>query len=143
MAKASEQEAAAKEFEKMAVDCAREAGEQGGAEAATELALAAVEEFVMVEVDKAATEAGSAKGNEVFGEFGATVGVEAGLVAGRKVALEIAKKLVAEVAAAEGKIVGGAAGEKAGLAEAARLDLKAMSKEKVASLRSIFTEAGF
>ena len=41
------------------------------------------------EVDKVAGEAGAARGEETFGEFGAAVGREAGITAGRKVAIQV------------------------------------------------------
>ena len=50
--------------------------------------------YRLLGVDKAAKEAGAAKGQEIFGDFGATIGAESGLLAGRRAALEMAKKMV-------------------------------------------------
>merc|ERR1740122_795868 len=85
MSKASGDEAAAKEVEAMAVECAKEAAGTSGVEAAVEAAIAGLEDFLGVDVDKVAEEAGGAKGKEVFAEFGEQIGKEAGLSVGRKV----------------------------------------------------------
>merc|ERR1719436_1352826 len=122
----------------MAVACSREAGEKAGQEAVLEACMAAVEDYIKVEVDKASEEAGAAKGQEVFGDFGAAIGKESGLIAGRKAALEMAKKMVAEIAVSAGSQVGSQAGEQAGTAEAAKYDFKDTSKD----CRGLFMEIG-
>merc|ERR1712106_842951 len=107
-----------------------------------ESALASIDEFIMVEVEKIAKEAGAAKGKEEFGEFGEQIGMEAGITAGKNVALEVARKLVMEIASSEGRSVGSLAGEKAGIEEIPKQNLKGMTKEQVSALRVLFAEVG-
>jgi len=142
MAKASGQEAQAKELEEMAIKCAKESGRKAGEEAAIKTALESLEEFMKIEVDKVSEEAGATKGRQIFGDFGAKVGVESGLIAGRHAALEMARKLVLEIAAEEGRASGAILGESVALKEASKQNMKGMSKEKVAELRNMFSQIG-
>jgi len=142
MAKASGQEAQAKELENMAINCAVEAGSKIGEEMALKAALDSLEDFIRLEVDKTCEEAGALKGRQIFGDFGEKVGIEAGLIAGRKAALEKAKILVLEIGGDEGRQAGGLAGEKVGKDMVTQQNFKMIRKEKTTELRNLFTETG-
>merc|ERR1711892_1656611 len=119
-----------------------EAGKITGEEVALKTALESLEEFIKIEVDKACEEAAAAKGQQIFGDFGAKVGVESGLIAGRKAALEKARHMVLELGAEEGRQAGAVAAEKIGQEMVSKQNMKEIRKEKVSELRTLFTESG-
>ena len=142
MAKAEGEEAQAKEMEKIAVGCASQAAKVTGEAECLRATEEELEAFIMENVDKICEEAGTVKGREVFGDFGAAVGAESGVTAGRKTAFDLALGMVREVAREEGRLAGLAEVEVVSKEELAKENLQGLSKEKVSQLRQKFTELG-
>ena len=110
IAKASEEAAEAQSIQAMVIAGAEEAGELAAIEAAKEAADQAAEEAFLDDIVKICEEEGRAKGTEIFGEFGATVGIEAALLYGKKAGIAKVKEMVVahaiEMGKAEGKVAG-------------------------------------
>merc|ERR1711963_700850 len=108
----------AREFCKMAVKIAEDAGGKAGAEA------------------------GELEGMEKGGEEGAKVGAIAGAKAGRKFGLTVGKEAGIKAGQSFGKLAGREAGAKIGLTEAMKMFKIGISKEKVMSLKQHFVTIG-
>ena len=142
MAKAEGDEAQAQEMEKMAVGCAVEAAKVAGEESCYKAVQEELEQFIIDNVDKVSEEAGAARGQQVFGDFGAQIGVESGLAAGRKAAFDKAMEWVKEMAKEEGKNAAVKEAESVSQQKISSENLKALSKEKIAQLKQKYTEIG-
>ena len=101
-----------------------------GEAAAKEVAEEAAVEALLGDIVKMCEEEGGRVGNEVYGEFGASVGKEAAVTAGTKAARIKIRQLIEVVAADMGRASGGEAGEAAGKEELGKTDLKAFTKDK-------------
>ena len=101
-----------------------------GEAAAKEVAEEAAVEALIGDIVKMCEEEGTKVGNEVYGEFGGSIGKEAAVTAGTKAARIKIRQLIEVVAADMGKASGGEAGEAAGKEELGKTDLKAFTKDK-------------
>jgi len=132
----------AREFQKLAMKIAEDAGGVAGEETGEEEGAAFGEQEGGAAGERVGKESGSKAGMEIAGEDGArvggTAGAKAGLKFGQKVGREAGLKVGAEVGRNEGKI----AGREAGAAEALKLFTIGITKERVAVLKKIFQEVG-
>ena len=94
----------------MVIAGAEEAGEQAAIETAKETADQAAEEAFLDDIVKICEEEGRDKGSEIFGDFGATVGIEAALLYGKKAGIAKVKEMVIAHAIELGKAAGKEAG---------------------------------
>ena len=104
MAKAEGEEAQAQEMEKILVGCCSQAASNAGETEACRATEEQLEAFILENFDKICQEAGAAKGREIFGDFGAQVGVESGLIAGRKAVFDLAMGKIKDIIQEEGKL---------------------------------------
>ena len=104
MAKAEGEEAQAQEMEKILVGCATQAATNSAETEASKATEEQLEAFILENFDKICEEAGELKGREIFGDFGAQVGVESGLIAGRKAVFDLAMGKIKEIIKEEGKL---------------------------------------
>ena len=104
MAKAEGDEAQAKEMEKILVGCCSQAASHEGETEACKATEEQLEVFILENFDKICEEAGALKGREIFGDFGAQVGVESGLIAGRKAVFDLAMGKIKENLKEDGKL---------------------------------------
>ena len=104
MAKAEGEEAQAQEMEKILIGCCSQAASSSGESEACKATEEQLEAFIMENFDQICQEAGELKGREIFGDFGAQVGVESGLIAGRKAVFDLAMGQIKEIIKEEGKL---------------------------------------
>jgi len=132
----------AREFQKLAMKIAEDAGGVSGEETGEEEGAISGEQEGGAAGERVGRDSGSKAGMEIAGEDGARVGgaagAKAGLKFGQKVGREAGLKVGAEVGRNEGKL----AGREAGAAEALKLFTIGITKERVAVLKKIFQEVG-
>ena len=104
MAKAEGEEAQAQEMEKILVGCCSQAASNAGETEACKATEEQLEGFIIENFDKICGEAGALKGSEIFGDFGAQVGLESGLIAGRKAVFDLAMGKIKDIIQEEGKL---------------------------------------
>merc|ERR1711963_929248 len=132
----------AREFCKMAVKIAEDAGGKAGAEAGELEGMEKGEEEGGNVGEQVGKEAGEKSGMEVGGEEGAKVGSIAGAKAGRKFGLTVGKAAGIKAGQSFGKTAGREAGAKIGLSEAMKMFKIGISKERVMSLKQHFVTVG-
>merc|ERR1712213_275638 len=132
----------AREFCKMAVKIAEDAGGKAGAEAGELEGMEKGEEEGGNVGERVGKEAGEKSGKEVGGEEGAKVGAIAGAKAGRKFGLTVGREAGIKAGQSFGKLAGREAGAKIGLSEAMKMFKIGISKEKVMSLKQHFVTVG-
>ena len=132
----------AREFHKMSIRIAEEAGAKTGAMLGEEIGEVAGEEAGGIIGEKVGREAGQKAAVELAGPAGAKPGAEAGAKAGKRFGLKIGRETGARVGLEFGESLGRTAGGKAGAEEALKAFKIGISKEKVAALKRLFAEVG-
>jgi len=132
----------AREFQKLAMKIAEDAGGASGEETGEEEGGEAGEKEGGIAGEKVGREAGSKAGMEIAGEEGARVGGDAGAKAGMKFGHKVGREAGLKVGAEVGRTEGKKAGRDAGAAEALKMFTIGITKERVAVLKKTFQEVG-
>ena len=142
LSQAKEQESHAAALQSMTINEAKLAGKRAGAKTAKDAAESTLMELLMPDIQKMCEEVGKEKGTEIYGEFGAQIGIEAAVSAGKKEAMKVALEMLEPILANLGCAAGEEEGEKLGSAEAATIDWKSVSDDKIAEIRKQFEQIG-
>merc|ERR1711936_698159 len=132
----------AREFQKMAIKIAEEAGSKSGEKTGDQEGGEAGEEAGEIAGEKAGRIAGQKAGEEISGEDGGKVGAEAGARAGRKFGFKVGREAGIKAGIEIGRLEGKKAGGLAGAAEALKYFKIGISKDRVLALKKVFAEVG-